>query len=107
MILIFICPHLNTIVLLIFTKKKNLKLVKADAQIQSNGLFITDYPKSDGTFFSGGGGLSSTTLDYAIFLQMILNGGEYNGKRFLARNTVRMMTMNQIGDIDRGEINLV
>src|SRR6187399_3607277 len=83
-------------------EEKNLKLVKADAQIQSNGLFITDYPKSDGTFFSGGGGLSSTTLDYAIFLQMILNGGEYNGKRFLARNTVRMMTMNQIGDIERG-----
>ena len=31
-----------------------------------------------------------------------LNGGEYNGKKFLSRNTVRMMIMNQIGDIDRG-----
>ncbi len=33
---------------------------------------------------------------------MMLNGGEYNGKRLLSRNTVRMMTMNQIGDINRG-----
>ena len=30
---------------------------------------------------------------------MLLNGGEYNGVRLLARNTVRMMTMNQIGDL--------
>ena len=67
-----------------------------------NGEFNRDYPNTDGTYFSGGGGLSSTIYDYAIFLQMLLNDGEYNGKRLLARNTVRMMTMNQIGDIDRG-----
>ena len=24
-------------------------------------------------------------LDYAIFMQMLLNGGEYNGKRILSR----------------------
>ncbi len=41
-----------------------------------------DYPKAtNGTYFSGGAGLSSTMYDYAIFLQMLLNGGEYNGKR--------------------------
>ncbi len=34
---------------------------------------------------------------------MMLNGGEFNGKRLLSRNTVRMMTMNQIGDINRGD----
>jgi len=35
---------------------------------------------------------------------MLLNGGEYNGKRILSRNAVRMMTMNQIGDIEyRGD----
>jgi CubicO group peptidase (beta-lactamase class C family) len=33
---------------------------------------------------------------------MILNGGEYNGKRILARNTIRMMLMNQIGDVNFG-----
>jgi CubicO group peptidase (beta-lactamase class C family) len=30
---------------------------------------------------------------------MLLNGGEYNRVRLLAHNTVRMMTMNQIGDL--------
>ena len=61
-----------------------------------------NYPLRTKTYFSGGGGLSSTIYDYAIFLQMLLNGGEYNDKRLLSRNTVRMMTMNQIGDIDFG-----
>jgi CubicO group peptidase (beta-lactamase class C family) len=78
------------------------KLQKADAEIKNNGIFITDYPKTKGTYFSGGTGLSSTAMDYAIFLQMMLNGGEFNGKRLLSRNTVRMMTMNQIGDINFG-----
>jgi len=44
------------------------------------------------TFYSGGGGLSSTAYDYAIFLQMLLNGGVYNGKRFLSRKGVELFT---------------
>lgn len=67
-----------------------------------NGDLYRDYPNTNGTYFSGGGGLSSTIYDYAVFLQMMLNGGTYNGKRILSRNTVRMMTMNQIGDIGVG-----
>ncbi len=61
-----------------------------------------NYPLHKKTYFSGGGGLSSTIYDYAVFLQMMLNNGEYNGVRFLSRNTVRMMTMNQIGDLSMG-----
>ena len=57
------------------------------------------YPLQKTDYFSGGGGLSSTLYDYAVFLQMLLNGGEYNGVRLLSRNTIRMMTMNQIGDL--------
>ena len=75
-------------------------LKKAPAVINVNGPIHVDYPKLPGSYFSGGGGLSSTLLDYAVFLQMMLNGGEYNGKRILSRNAVRMMTMNQIGDIN-------
>ena len=58
-----------------------------------------NYPLEKTDYFSGGGGLVSSTHDYAILLQMLLNGGEYNGVRLLAHNTVRMMTMNQIGDL--------
>jgi CubicO group peptidase (beta-lactamase class C family) len=61
-----------------------------------------NFPLRKKTYFSGGGGLSSTIYDYAIFLQMLLNGGEYDGVRLLSRNTVRMMTMNQIGDLAFG-----
>ena len=59
-----------------------------------------DYPLSDGTYYAGGAGLSSTTKDYAIFLQMMLNKGEYNGHRILSRHTVEIMTMNQIGNMN-------
>lgn len=78
------------------------KLVKAKPETEQNGAFLINYPNTAGTYFSGGAGLSSTAMDYAIFLQMMLNGGEYNGKRLLSRNTVRMITMNQIGDIAFG-----
>jgi CubicO group peptidase (beta-lactamase class C family) len=61
------------------------------------------FPLRKKEYFSGGGGLSSTIYDYALFLQMLLNGGELNGTRLLSRNTVRMMTMNQIGELNLGE----
>jgi len=63
------------------------------------GALNMNYPLVPHSYFSGGGGLSSSITDYATFLQMLLNGGEYNGVRYLAHNTVRMMTMNQIGDL--------
>ena len=78
------------------------KLTKPNPEITQNGRFIIDYPLTAGTYYSGGAGLSSTVLDYAIFLQMLLNGGEYNGKRILARNTVRLMTVDQVDDVNMG-----
>lgn len=56
-----------------------------------------NYPTAKGTYFSGGAGLSSTIKDYAIFLQMLLNGGQYNGRRILSKHTIDLMTSNQIG----------
>jgi len=58
-----------------------------------------EYPvKGAKSFFSGGGGLSSTARDYATFLQMYLNQGELNGVRLLSRTTVNIIMANQIGD---------
>lgn len=63
-----------------------------------------DYPiKGAKTFFSGGGGLSSSAKDYATFLQMYLNGGELGGKRFLSRTTVETILANQTGDLMGGK----
>ncbi len=50
--------------------------------------------------FSGGAGLVSTAYDYAVFLQMLLNNGEYDGKRIISRKTVELMTISYI-DKDR------
>jgi len=69
----------------------------------SNG-FNPDYPKSGGKYFAGGGGLSSTSYDYSVFLQMLLNDGEYNGKQILSKSTIRMMRTNQIGDLASGSL---
>jgi len=63
---------------------------------------MVQYPLMKGTYFSGGAGLSSTTKDYAIFLQMLLNKGEYNGKKLLSSRTVELITSNQIGDLNLG-----
>jgi CubicO group peptidase (beta-lactamase class C family) len=57
-----------------------------------------DYPNVDGKYFSGGAGLSSTVEDYAKFLQMLINGGSYNGKRMLSRKTIELMLTNQTAD---------
>ncbi len=48
------------------------------------------------TMPSGGGGLVSTAEDYYRFAQMLLNGGELDGKRILAPSTVKLMTSNHL-----------
>src|ERR1700722_14044644 len=55
-----------------------------------------DYPLRHKRYFSGGAGLTSTAWDYAVFLQMLLNGGIYNGVRIHAPRTVQLMTSNQL-----------
>jgi CubicO group peptidase (beta-lactamase class C family) len=46
---------------------------------------------------SGGGGLVSTITDYARFVQMLLNGGELDGKRYLSAAAFKDMTSDHIG----------
>ena len=47
-------------------------------------------------FFSGGAQLISTADDYWRFAQMLLNGGNLDGKRLLSPDTVEMMTSNRL-----------
>ena len=46
---------------------------------------------------SGGAGLVATIGDYARFLQMLLNGGELDGRRYLKPETVALMASDHIG----------
>jgi CubicO group peptidase (beta-lactamase class C family) len=61
-----------------------------------------DYPMMNKHYFSGGAGLSSTAFDYAVFMQMLLNGGSYNGHQILSPRTVELMTVNQIDTLSFG-----
>ncbi len=46
---------------------------------------------------SGGGGLVSTTMDYARFSQMLLNGGTLDGVRIIGRKTLQLMASDHLG----------
>jgi CubicO group peptidase (beta-lactamase class C family) len=72
------------------------------------GLEVADAPQTSayrkkpkfltggGGDLTGGGGLVSTACDYLHFAQMLLDGGEFQGKRLLRAETVREMTTNQV-----------
>jgi CubicO group peptidase (beta-lactamase class C family) len=45
---------------------------------------------------SGGGGLLSTTMDYARFCQMLLGGGTLDGNRIIGRKTLELMASNHL-----------
>ncbi|MFL6838617.1 MAG: serine hydrolase domain-containing protein [Bradyrhizobium sp.] len=46
---------------------------------------------------SGGGGLVSTTMDYARFCHMLLNGGSLDGNRIIGRKTLQLMASDHLG----------
>jgi CubicO group peptidase (beta-lactamase class C family) len=50
------------------------------------------------SYFSGAGGLMSTAEDYVLFGQMLLNGGQLNGKRLLSPRTVELMSSVHVPD---------
>ena len=45
---------------------------------------------------SGGGGLVSTTMDFARFCQMLLNGGTLDGTRIIGRKTLEFMASDHL-----------
>ncbi|MGE0151713.1 MAG: serine hydrolase domain-containing protein [Reyranellaceae bacterium] len=56
-------------------------------------------PRQPTKWLSGGGGMVGTAGDYARFLQMLLNGGSLDGKRYLSPQTVRYMTADHMGSL--------
>ncbi len=58
----------------------------------------------DPAFESGGAGLVSTLEDYSHFADMLLNKGEYAGKRILSPASVEFMTAPQLNDAVRRDL---
>lgn len=75
--------------------ESGLRRAPDTAEQIAQGAYLDGSRKS----FSGGAGLLSTAADYARFLQMLLNGGELDGKRILSRKTVELMTVDHLGDV--------
>ena len=71
---------------------------RRDGQLQSTARDLSQV-----VYFSGAGGLSASVEDYLQFAQMLLNGGELNGRRLLGPRTVEMMTANHTGDMVNGQ----
>ena len=68
------------------------------AQLERNETspFISSISGIPVKLHSGGGGLTSTALDYLRFAQMMLNQGELDGRRILKPETVALMTRNHL-----------
>ncbi len=62
-------------------------------------------PASRNRFPAANGGLFSTAADYAKFCQMVLNGGTYEGRRYLKPESVKLMTSVQTGELKTGFTN--
>ena len=65
-------------------------------RILASGNEMND-PRVQAKSESGGGGMVGTTMDYARFCQMLLNGGTLEGKRILGPKTVAYMTSDHLG----------
>jgi CubicO group peptidase (beta-lactamase class C family) len=68
---------------------------------ESKNLVLLDDPQQSryrrpATFLSGGGGLVGSSADYMRFCQMLVNGGELDGKRILSRKTIELMASNHL-----------
>jgi CubicO group peptidase (beta-lactamase class C family) len=66
--------------------------------VKENTALVTSGEK----YYSGSGGLISSAEDYVQFGQMLLNGGQLNGKRLLSPKTVELMTSVHIPDTMAG-----
>lgn len=91
----FYLPKSKSLRLSVVYNQVNGNLVRAPKT--GNEATQGHYLEGPRTSFSGGAGLLSTSLDYAIFLQMLLNDGVYNNKRILSRKSVELMTANHLG----------
>ena len=70
---------------------------KEQKLVPATGFMVLDITKPP-VAASGGGGLVSTNADYARFAQMLLNGGELEGKRIIKPETVKLMRTNMLSD---------
>lgn len=86
----------------LYTYDEAGKLIPTPDNAHEWGPPTTSYPiLKDKGHYAGGGGLSSTAVDYGHFLQALLNKGKFNGKRILKESTIDLMLTDQIADLNK------
>jgi CubicO group peptidase (beta-lactamase class C family) len=82
---------------------KSYKAGKESGKLEETTVYFTEgaLPDRRRTPFPAGG-LYSTAKDVARVYELMLNGGELDGRRLLGRDTVKLMTSTQSGDIKTG-----
>jgi CubicO group peptidase (beta-lactamase class C family) len=73
----------------VYTKDQNGKLIEVEGNIYEGFKHKIQY-------LSGGGGLVSTLEDYMKFCIMMLNGGKFKGNQIVSKETIELMTSNQL-----------
>ncbi len=92
--------------------EKSQRLAANYRRARDKSLRLTDDPETSAyrerpSFFSGGGGLTSTMADYLRFCEMLRRGGELDGARVLGARTIKLMTRNHLtggADLSRAAI---
>jgi len=77
--------------------EEGLKRLDSELIVEGSFVYCADHPyQGKRCYFSGGGGLCSTVTDYWRFAQMLLNQGEFQGRRLLKPETVQLMTQDHV-----------
>ena len=88
------------------TDQHRARLATAYAKNKETGALDAVPPRADfgrlGRPPLGNGGLYSTAPDYARFVQMLLNGGTLDGKRYLSAAAMKFLATPQTGDLPTG-----
>ena len=66
--------------------------------VEITGVISDGFNSKPPRFLSGGGGLLSTLSDYLKFCTMMLNNGRYKGEQIVSRESIELMTTNQLKD---------
>ena len=82
-------------------KEQQQRIFKLHSKAERGPAVLSpNQPKSsEVTMWSGVNGLFTTAKDYALFCQMLMNNGTWNGKQLLSRKTIELMTANHVGDL--------
>ncbi len=78
-------------------KAKQARIAEAFSNDVTVGTDTTFFdPRLPQRWQSGGGGMVGTTMDYARFCQMLLNGGTLDGNRLIGRKALELMASDHL-----------